>query len=422
MARALRLLMFAPQFVPLSNPEAFVNAKLALAFQRRGWEVDIVSRGMAGVERYDYGADWSPQFAPLRAFTHETRYPVGPLMRRFLETAVGAVWTGHPIHGTRWAAHAIRLAHWLWSRTPYDAILSRAVPDSAHLPALVVGRRWGVPWVANWNDPSGKVSPPPYGTGPDAPVGLRQRRFLGAVVRGASRLTFPSPRLRDYMCQYLGGEARSKSIVIPHIGSGATQVGTRGGSNKFTVVYAGNITAERSLNAGAFLRAFKVFASGLSDRSTAEFVFMGIDRAGVVSRAAAELGSLVRAMGAVPYGAAQELLSRADLLLVLEARARESPFFPAKLVDYAEAGTPILAVTPHESTVGDYLRAHGGGAAVDGADEPGVVSVLRAHYDAWASRTVPPHGDSRALARQFDPERVTAIYAALFEELGLSTG
>lgn len=417
MTSPLRILIFAPAFAPLTNPEAIVNAKLARAFLDRGWSVDVVARGLVGVTDYDYGAAWHPSFVPLRERTHEVRYPRGSPARRALETASGALRTRHLVDGCRWASHALRVAAALHETHPYDVILSRALPDSAHLPAMALGRAHGIPWIANWNDPGGKRMPPPYGEGPDAAIGFWEDRLLRNTVRRAARLTFPSARLRDYMCRYLGAAAAAKSTVIPHVGAAPSPRPRARSNERFTIAYAGNVTRERSPS--AFLAALRRVVSGLAPGSL-EFQFIGRDVTGALAAATPELQGWIRIVGPRPYDACQELLARADLLLLLEADAPESVFLPSKLVDYAESGTPILALTPRESTVRDHLRECGGGAAVEGDDVDGIARALLRSYEEWRSGAPGERATAEALHARFRPREIVDLYAALFRDLGLA--
>jgi hypothetical protein len=60
----------------------------------------------------------------------------------------------HSFHGNAWVSLAFRKRMQLLRINQYDVIMSRALPDYAHLPALMLARMSGLPWIANWNDPA----------------------------------------------------------------------------------------------------------------------------------------------------------------------------------------------------------------------------------------------------------------------------
>lgn len=208
-----RILMFAPVFAPFANPEAIVNSKLALAFLDAGWKIDIIIRRLDVVSNYDYGSEWSEPWRPLKNAVHEPTYEIGGGIRRLIEALRDSFHMRHPIIGCRWAAHALDLAIRLHKQNHYQIILSRSLPDFGHLPALAFFKKTGLPWVANWNDAFGAKNPPPAGKGVHANIGFFHERFLREVARNATWHTFPSDRMRLYICKYLGNGAAEKVVL-----------------------------------------------------------------------------------------------------------------------------------------------------------------------------------------------------------------
>ena len=99
------------------------------------------------------------------------------------------------LYGNAWAALALRKGRELLSKNRYDVIMSRALPEYAHLPALILARESGIPWIANWNDPASlRLLPPPYGNGPDSrPEG---GLILGDSISDSSHIGFGLGLLR----------------------------------------------------------------------------------------------------------------------------------------------------------------------------------------------------------------------------------
>lgn len=414
--RRPRILMFAPAFPPLANPEAIVNGKLALTFLEEGWEVDIISRRIVGATEYDYGSAWREPWLPLRDHTHEATYVTHNKVHRLCETVWAGLKLGHPIEGCRWAMYAYKTALHLHRHRNYNVILSRALPDAAHLPAMALARKTGIPWIANWNDASGVKNLPPYGEGPKANLGRFNEGFIKQVAQNADRLTFPSDRLKRYICQYLGPGAEKKSSTIPHVALTMGSNFKNSTGMKFTICYAGNISHQR--NPSIFLEGLERFIRMVDGKGSVEFTVIGFDRSGhLTSAQASNLGNNIRLLGSMTYMDCQEFFSLADVLLIIEAPLQEGIYLPAKFVDYVQSGKPILAVTPEPSTVGDYLNSFGGGIAVDCHSPMAIAEALNNMYRMWQIGTLGEKLGSSALQKSFSSDTILAQYKRIFESV-----
>ena len=155
--------MFAPLCYPPAGSEAIATAKLLLAALDAKWELDVVCQADFG--QY-YPATGDGVWESIAGIVHSigTSKSSGVLRRfrhRSATTAFGS------LQSLRWAKKASSIGSRLLSRRKYDFILSRATPQYGHLPALVLSRSSGLPWIANWSDPIPPAqAPPPYGRGP----------------------------------------------------------------------------------------------------------------------------------------------------------------------------------------------------------------------------------------------------------------
>lgn len=408
-----RLLVFAPAFPPLGNPEAIVNGKLVLALLDAGWHVDVIARDLSRESGYDYGSAWVEPWLRLRDRVHVVRYASAGLLRRAAETLGGALRTGHFLPGCRWAAQASREGERRHAERPYDLVLSRSGPDSAHLAALAFARRTGVPWVANWNDPCREKMPPPYGPGPAGRVGVSYERFIADVARTARAHVFPSERQRRYMCGYLGGIAEARSHAIPHAGLGRGPSAPRPAGG-FVICHAGRLTPERSPE--TFLRGLQAFLARCGPGAPVRFRVVGLEDVGLAAMAAElGVGDRVEFEGARGYLETLDEVAAGQVALVVEAPCDEGIFLPSKLVDYAEAGRPVLAVSPRVGTLADLLGSHGGGIAVDCLSAGAVADALGTLYESWRAGELESRYRTGGLAALFAPEVVARRYGALLE-------
>jgi glycosyltransferase involved in cell wall biosynthesis len=411
-----RILMFTPAFAPFANPEAIVNSKLALAFLDRGWEVDVVSRSLAEESKYNYGSEWVEPWMPLQKVTHVVKYSTGGSLSRF----AGALWSGirmgHPVEGCRWAAGAYDVGMGLHKRNPYDVILSR----SAHLPAMIMSRETGLPWIANWNDPSGDKNPPPYGKGAKERLGFLNERYLRDVSQHASWHTFPSERMRRYICGYLGSGSERKSSAIPHVALSQKTRGQRLGNSMFTVCHAGHISTHR--NPETFLRGMAAFVQNTNLQTALKIVFIGLCDVNVQKLAEGfGLKENLHFAGPLGYFETLKKLAQSDVLLVMEADSPGGIYLPAKFVDYVQTSRPILAVSPKVSTLRDIISQYGGGIAADCLSSDDIGTALQEMYGHWKEGTLEEKLSSDRLYHLFAPEKVLAQYEQIFEATGVKS-
>jgi len=411
-----RIVMMAPAFAPLGNPEAIVNSKLALAFLGAGWQVDVITRHC--VTDYAYGREWEPLFEPLKVVTHQPAYRTGNRLRSHAAGVVCGLLAGHPLEGCRWAWHAAQLAGQMHARAPYDLVVTRATPDAAHLAGLLLAQRTGIPWVANWNDPTQGKYPPPYDAGGDARIGRLHERFLSTVARSATWLTFPCARLRRYICDYLGHGAIDRSSVIPHAGADLLSLASGPPGKEFVLCHTGALHPPR--DPSAFFRGVADFARGVERDYRVRIRFCGIADQHVTQLAASYgLADSLELLGPQRYADALSSVASSTVAVVIEAPCAEGVFLPSKFVDYVSTGRPLLAVSPRTGTIADILSAHGGGIVAAPDDPEAIRAALATMYELWRQDRLDAEYGSRRLFSMFAPSTITAEYAALFQRLGI---
>jgi hypothetical protein len=94
----------------------------------------------------------------------------------------------------------------------------------------------------------------------------------------------------------------------------------------------------------------------------------------------------VTALGEVNYTRSLELMRGSDVLLVVDAPTKTSPFLPSKLIDYLGAGKPILGLTG-VGAAADLIRRTGGIVA-DIARPTEIEKSLRTVIQRWRSGTL----------------------------------
>ena len=254
-----KILMIAPVFYPYPPiwPEGMVNAKLALAMKNAGWHIDIIVAGYPDSSERRYPSE-ETRWKTLADNVHIVKLEdYKTFAHKLFSTIHGFILTGHLLRQLVWGMAVLKVAKKLNAKFKYDVIISRAIPDYAHFAALLVHRQTRIPWIANWNDPTPNHKfPEPYGNGPDSPLKPDILKWYQAVCKHCSWHTFPSERLREYMCSYLPGQLNTKSSVIPHVAMDNFSTGSVS-HDGFSICYAGSVLPPRDVT--VFLEGIKQF-------------------------------------------------------------------------------------------------------------------------------------------------------------------
>ncbi len=419
---SLRILMFAPNFAPSANPEALVNNKLVIAMKEQNWHIDVVSRQFCGKVQLDYGSDWVSPWKSLQENVYPVQYVGGQKLRSSKDVFYSIYQFGHIVRGMKTSPIELQIAMNLHKQNQYDIVISRALPDVAHLPALYMAQQTGLPWIANWNDPPLSKFPEPYENKKNnIIISCSQDRFINDVIKKADALTFCSPRLLNYACKNWGAEIKNKCIAIPHIAMKSEklpEISKNERNTVFTLCYAGNLFPPRS--ADFLLRSLASLSNLLNNSKWFSLKIIGImDEEYKKLAGDLNIAANIEYLGKVSYHNTLEQLGRSDVQVLIEAPCEEGVFLPSKLVDYIQAGRPILAISPQNGSISDIISEYGGGIAANCCSEKSIVKALEELYVAWQKETLDSIYSSRRLFSFFDPRNIIAQYKSLFSDLGV---
>ena len=343
-----RILFLAPASIPVYEAEAIVNVKLLKLLVSKGYRIDVISK-KAKWKRYPLMLEDELQ-KELSSVTiievdNRINFPTLWLHLR------GWFRFGVFFKGIHWAFLASRKAESLIISNAYSCVMTKNTPSE------VVGRwikrRYGIPWIATWNDPYPlERYPEPYGAGPDAKLPLLKKPLIGQM-READAHIYPSARLRDYMQGYMQC-AQEKTYVVPHIVeqiSGVERV--RDGALK--ICYIGSLIDSRKpwtlLDAVSRLKqkngdlAFSLDFVGDVPSNMKDV----IDEKG--------LSDNVKVLPPVSYTESMRLLGRYDVSLIIEAPCREGIFLPSKVSDAMAMGLTVFAVSPAMGVLRDLYES-----------------------------------------------------------------
>lgn len=281
----------------------------------------------------------------------------------------------------------------------FHAIATFASPASTNLLGAALARDLGVPWVAHNSDPW--ADNPLAGHSPLMRGWIR--RAERASFAAAARLVFTSEETAElYRRRYPAWSGRIAALNHSFAADAprAPGAGVPGGPTRLR--YLGSFYGARS--PAPLFAALDRLAPELRGRLAVEIVGGGRRTAAEIE--AAGLGAVVTRVPSVGYAESLRLMAEAGLLLVIDAPAAHSVFFPSKLADYLGSLRPVLGISP-PGTTRRILGALGQPCC-----DPTDIDGIAAHLAAVARGELPAPPPPEAIA-PFHPDAVASRLAGL---------
>jgi len=303
-----------------------------------------------------------------------------------------------------WVPFARRAAAELCREEPFDIVYSTSPPDSSHLVARSVARRFGLPWVADFRDPwiALRLRRPP------TPIhrSLHERMERSVMEAGAVLVTtashgealraaYPGARVERVPNGYEEEDFEGLEGVEPP-------------RRPFTILHGGMLTLGRTI--GPFLDGLSIFCRERPDaRGDIRAVFLGSrETKNEELTARAGLGGVVSFEDNVGHAeCVKRERSSHVLLLIKHGDERYSGLVPGKLYEYLGARRPVLALVP-EGEAADIVRGNRRGEVAPIGDAMGIaaaISRMYGHYlagsldSAYSLEELPGYTRRRAAAR-----------------------
>ena len=312
--------------------------QLARGFASRNWRVSVVHRlhqssdpaADSGVtERVGPDAVIERRAVAARRGDQKNRWRRGPLRR--LATLWIAFRRGDS--SGSWGDEVVRLAR-AGALQRADLILACFTPRGPLRAAKRLHELWGVPWIADLQDPWWEGSS--RALRPIVAVWMRR------VLRSAAMVVQVSPEWAAGDARTLGRAVETKRHAVPAIPPLEHGTVREGNGDEFVVLYAGSLD-EQSQDLGPFMDAL----ASLEQRGECaiRLCIAGTEAVWKKFAAAAEVRGLSRKLQWLGWlsGADFRLAAeRADCLLLIPWVLSERRGVPSKLYEYLAFGTPTL--------------------------------------------------------------------------------
>lgn len=408
-----KVLLVAYYFPPQPKAGALRPSYLARHLSEFGWEPTVLTVDVPGDPPADVRVVRVPEFGKRIANPAKPRPPSSQARRkspieRLLRDAVKAV-AHFPDDKIGWLLAARRRALKLTATERFDAVLSTLPPPSAHFVAREVAVRRALPWLADYRD---------LWAGPRSPYferefGELRRRVYYACERWllsrADALTAASGGHGKALAEYF---RRSDVEVIPNACDLSAWDGVADTPPaRFSFCYTGKLYPKLRTPDVLFAAVARLRAERDPAGTALNFDFYGEDPDMVIETAARyQIADAVTVHGEVSRAEAlRAQRAAAVLVLLLDISGEDSIEVNnpgSKVLEYAGARRPILALGSSRNTIAPLMRSTGLGPFV--CTEAECAQAIRELYAAYRAGNFEPvlsadwHPPSpRDVARQF---------------------
>lgn len=335
------ILFIANSCLPITGPENICNARqLAVLSQSGEFNIDLVTRHdnttyypKEDIEKYGI------KLNSLNFIDVENKINIKTVWQHFLAwLKFGVVEAGY-----HWAIAALPLCEKLVKENKYDYIVSKNA--SSYLIAYYLQKKYGIKWVASWNDPfPGYLWIEPYGHG-NSPEMVKKCKKIVNIMKSANEYVYPNNRLAKYVNSYVQADEQTIHI-IPHVVIRKAKETPKKISGPIKLIHPGQCNAPRY--ARPLLQALKeLIEEKKIGNNDLTITFMGKTNADEMAMMKKfPLKDVVTTREPVSYRQSFEVLMEYDIALIIEANCDEGIFLPTKVTDFMMAGIRMLAVCP----------------------------------------------------------------------------
>lgn len=311
-----------------------------------------------------------------------------------------------------WVPFAVRAASRLCRAERFDILYSTSPPDSTHLAAMRLARRFSIPWVADFRDPWISL----YLRDPPTPLHRSLHMRMEARVAGADRVLVTTSWQERKLSELY---PRCRVVKIPNGYDGEDFDSVSGCGpppGPFTILHCGMLTQHRTSR--PFLEGLSLLLRrepGASNEIRA--VFVGARESGN-ERWVKRLGleGLVTFRDNLPHNECVELERKSHvLLLVKHDDERYRGLVPGKLFEYIGARRPILAVVPDGEASGIVTELRRGEVAGIG-DPEGIADKIWKMFVLYRDGKLESHyslDEVRIYSRKEEAGRLNEILEGL---------
>jgi glycosyltransferase involved in cell wall biosynthesis len=212
-------------------------------------------------------------------------------------------------------------------------------PMAMHLLGLIYKKRFPhIRWTAHFSDPWNHEG---YSTSTGL-AKILNHKWESDVYKMADRLIFTSPETIESVFSGRYAAYKHKARYVPHGFDPALYKQPQSNEDKIRIGYFGTFYGERQPH--SLFKALRQMPPDILQG--VEICFYGAGDGKIYNAETKGLEQHLQFSSGVDFLKSLEIASGMDGLLVIDAPAETSVFFPSKLADYIGANRPIFGITP----------------------------------------------------------------------------
>lgn len=254
---------------------------------------------------------------------------------------------------------------------PVDLIFSSSPPQSVHLIALGLKRKFNIPWVADFRDPWTKISY--YDDLMLTPwADKKHKRLEKEVLETADIVTTVSCSCKQGFKEICD---RKIEVVTNGFDDSSKLPNTPPDENYFMISYTGSLSRDRNpTTIWKGIQELLVAKPALKSKLKLRFIG-NIDESVFESLESLGLGSIVERIGYVKHSKVFDYLASSNLLLLIGIQG-DKGILTGKFFEYLFSEKPVLSIGPNEGDVERILKETGAGFNVDFEEKDAFKKVL----------------------------------------------
>lgn len=405
--------MISYHFPPLSGAGVFRTSKFVKYLPDFGWQPIVLSVKKS-------------KFAPVDDFLLEEISDIIKVYRtNTIESKIYAggasylginpKWYQIPDIYFGWFPFALQKAKEVVKKEQPSAIYSTSPPVTSHLVAVLLKKKTGLPWVADFRDPWTQNFNLSY---PSKTHKIIEERLEHKVAEYADKIiSVTEPYRSDFIKKYSDiSPEKCVTITNGYDSDDFKNVKVKK-SNKFTIDYVGFFHGKQSPI--FFLEALR---NAIRERETLEsdieVKFVGRKSKEYLNIANKYgLNKIVREIGYVSHKEAiNYMVDSTCLLLVVGLGKGSKGVFTGKIFEYISSRTPIIATVPIDGVAANLIRETNTGVVVNTDNVDGIKSAILDFYDRWKKGELKIEPDGKII-RKYDRKELTKKLAGLFDIL-----
>ncbi len=218
-----------------------------------------------------------------------------------------------------------------------NVIVTFGQPMSTHIAGLKLKKKFPhLKWIAHFSDPWVDNNFNNFNWW----LKFINQHYQDRVFGAANELIFTSQETIDLVMRPYPPSISSKASCLPHCFNPSLYPNSKKQDKIFQIRYLGNFYGDRQPD--SLFKALKIIPKRALKNIQIEFVGSGTKN--TIKSYGLERNVITKS--SIDYLKSLKLMKESDLLLIIDAPAKISPFLPSKLIDYIGANKPIFGITP----------------------------------------------------------------------------